>query len=269
MTSYLFFRQREGAFLSIWDFCIYREDCKKELKAGIFVLWGCLYPSNQANWYWSRRFGNVSFYPFRQANEASTLPFASSSYPVCSASGRVENLAEILSHDGLKDTRSSKETNSKLRFNPFAFQRSELFLSIFAICIAREADRKADEMRNKFWCCTIRSLLWFTWLTAFFNFRYIYIYICMYSFQASFSFLNLIEENYLNTLPAHKATRTYTNAYRNFPLSHSRVSRWIFQNDWALIANLWYSEFEWCISECTQECDKIITMRKIRKNCYE
>jgi len=68
--------ERDRRFPFNLRFCIYRENCKKELKAGIFVLWGCLYPLNQANWYWSRRFGNVSFYPSRQANEASTLPFA-------------------------------------------------------------------------------------------------------------------------------------------------------------------------------------------------
>lgn len=105
MTSYLFGQPSGiGGFLSIWDFVFTEKIVKKELKAGIFVLWGCLYSLNQANWYRSRRFGNVSFYPSRQANEASTLPFASPFYPVRSASGQVANLAKICPHDNLKDS---------------------------------------------------------------------------------------------------------------------------------------------------------------------
>lgn len=73
ITSYLRATERDRRFPFNLRFYIYQEDCKKELKAGIFVLWGCLYPLNQANWYWSKRFGNVSFYPSCQANEASTF----------------------------------------------------------------------------------------------------------------------------------------------------------------------------------------------------
>lgn len=63
-----------------------------------------------SNWYWSRRFRNVPFYPFRQANETSILPLTS----LLGQALQVANLAEIpFPYGSLKDIRSSKETNSQ------------------------------------------------------------------------------------------------------------------------------------------------------------
>jgi len=142
-------------------FRIYGEDYKKVLKAEIFVLWGSLCPLKQANWYRSRCFGNVSLYPSRQANEALTLLFASPLYLGRSASGQVAILTKILLHYSLKDTRSSKEVNSKLRFNP-ASRGTSLFLSILIICIVCKAHCKAKCEINfdiVLWCCYFHDLL--------------------------------------------------------------------------------------------------------------